>query len=319
MYAALVNSTANPEIPQAFINYLVFDENMNLMPAQSGAIQIGATAGAWQAFGTSSPLVMSSSGYIAIYISTSTRGDIFIDPITITAYQGQLLQEQNYYPFGLAISEGDALGGSNVKNKFKHEGNEVYDDLGLNVQDFHARQYDYLIGRFLSLDPLADRGGQETMTPYHFCGNNPANCTDPGGMIVYDHVSLSWGDGVTFAGALYLATTTHDFYGDGGEDWGLGGANIDPAALAVVEGDPDEGGTSGGGTGTISNPNTTPPPPPPSDNGLDQATQEATDENGSGDGTTAGSTTDNSYSIVGFLSSLISTLHLIIVHSDVSQ
>ena len=39
----IIDSEANPVIPKAFINYLIFDEKMNLVTSESGAIQIGAT------------------------------------------------------------------------------------------------------------------------------------------------------------------------------------------------------------------------------------------------------------------------------------
>jgi RHS repeat-associated protein len=52
---------------------------------------------------------------------------------------------------------------------------------GANLYDFEARTYDPATGRFLSIDPLAEKRPWES--PYSYCGNNPVNRIDPTGMI----------------------------------------------------------------------------------------------------------------------------------------
>ncbi len=42
--------------------------------------------------------------------------------------------------------------------------------------------YDRQIGRFLSVDPLTQFGGQESYSPYVAMGNQPENAVDPNGM-----------------------------------------------------------------------------------------------------------------------------------------
>ena len=66
-------------------------------------------------------------------------------------------EENNYYPFGLKQA-----GYNIVKNstsdalKYKYQGQERQDELGLNWDSFKWRNYDYAIGRFMSIDPLAE-------------------------------------------------------------------------------------------------------------------------------------------------------------------
>ena len=48
--------------------------------------------------------------------------------------------------------------------------------------DFHNRQYDPQLGRFLGVDALAGSGGQQVLSPYHAMACNPAMMVDPLGL-----------------------------------------------------------------------------------------------------------------------------------------
>ena len=50
----------------------------------------------------------------------------------------------------------------------------------VNLYDYGARFYDPQIGRFTTIDPLAQ--GADNITPYHYCLNNPLTNIDPTGM-----------------------------------------------------------------------------------------------------------------------------------------
>jgi len=85
---------------------------------------------------------------------------------------------------GLNIGGNDP--GCGCPNKKGYNGNEIQntefsDGSGLEVYDFNARTYDQQIGRFIQIDPLIEEGNQETLTPYHFGGNNPILYNDPDG------------------------------------------------------------------------------------------------------------------------------------------
>ncbi len=180
-YQSLQDQASTPNVPHAYINYLVFDENMNFIPSQSGAVQIGATPSIWQQIQTASPVAVQQNGYAVIYLSNAQVTNVFANNFNITMYRGRLLEEQHYYPFGLAVKDG-GQNNTPLPNKFLFETNEAHDELGMNLYDFNARQYDAQIGRFSSLDPMADGMGQESLSPYHFCRNDPANHTDPFGL-----------------------------------------------------------------------------------------------------------------------------------------
>lgn len=108
---------------------------------------------------------------------------------------GQVVQETDYYPFGLAIAKNPSdLAQSRAKNKYLYLNRELQPVTGW--LDLKARFYDPAIGRFLSVDPLTDQ--QEHLTPYHYGYNNPVRFADPDGKIGDDCCgdALAFGKGV---------------------------------------------------------------------------------------------------------------------------
>jgi len=55
--------------------------------------------------------------------------------------------------------------------KYMYQGQERQDELGLNLDSFKWRNYDYAIGRFNKIDRFSDKYYEDT--PYHFSKNNP--------------------------------------------------------------------------------------------------------------------------------------------------
>jgi len=93
----------------------------------------------------------------------------------VTHYSGTVLQEQHYYPHGLAINTGESP--TTLHNRYKYQGQELQEDLGEGLYDFTARNYDQQIGRFWGLDPM-----NQFPCGYTGMGNDPANHVDPSGL-----------------------------------------------------------------------------------------------------------------------------------------
>jgi len=103
-----------------------------------------------------------------------------------------------------------------MPNRFKYNGKEEESELGLDWYDYHARQYDAVLGRFTSIDPHAEN--YYSWNPYNYVGNNPIIRTDPDGMDWYEDKdgNVMWQKGSDdIAGYTNLGDTYTSNLGDG--------------------------------------------------------------------------------------------------------
>jgi RHS repeat-associated protein len=191
VFDQIVQNNTDPSKPRASLNYILFDENMQIIPGSSGLFQANGN-GTWTTIGTTTPLVMPVNGYLAVYLNNASRvtgclscSDVFFDQLVLRFTRGNLKEEAHYYPHGLPIAGMGSAAHGFVENRRKYQGNEYIKDLGLNWMDFQARQYDPQLGRFLAVDPLADAEGQDMTSPYTAMGNAPESMVDPDGTFAF--------------------------------------------------------------------------------------------------------------------------------------
>ena len=96
----------------------------------------------------------------------------------------EMLQENHYYPFGQRLN----LPGyqSSDANPYLYNGKELQEELGLRWYDYGARFYDQALGRFHTIDPLAEL--YIIQSSYAYAINNPIRFTDLLGMGPEDEI-----------------------------------------------------------------------------------------------------------------------------------
>ncbi len=93
-----------------------------------------------------------------------------------------VVQETHYDPWGLELAGIGYIADATLEHQWKFNGGvERLTDLALGLDQSGARMYDPRLGRFWSVDPLADQEDQESWTPYHFVSDNPVGANDPDG------------------------------------------------------------------------------------------------------------------------------------------
>ncbi len=90
----------------------------------------------------------------------------------------EITDANDYYPFGMnLLKTGIAIFGQSSYRNYKYNGKELQET---GMHDYGWRQYMPDLGRWFTIDPLAELG--ITITPYRYGFNNPILYTDPFGL-----------------------------------------------------------------------------------------------------------------------------------------
>jgi RHS repeat-associated protein len=97
-----------------------------------------------------------------------------------TISQNEIIEESNFYPFGMkhkGYNDVITSNGDSNAQKYKYNGVEYEESLGLDLYEMDYRQYDPSIGRFTSIDPVI----HFNYSTYQAFDNNPIFWSDPSG------------------------------------------------------------------------------------------------------------------------------------------
>jgi RHS repeat-associated protein len=97
-----------------------------------------------------------------------------------------VVQQTSYYPSGLPWSDGSGVSAQ----PYKYNGKEFVEMHGWDTYDYGARGYYPAMGRFMTVDPLAEM--YYSISPYAYCKGNPISMIDPTGMLSEDPHEINW-------------------------------------------------------------------------------------------------------------------------------
>ena len=127
--------------------------------------------------------ILTDVGYITLANSTPTYHYYLQDHLgnnrVVIDEHGQVEQVNHYYAFGGLM--GESTGGG--AQPYKYNGKELDRMHGLDWYDYGARHYDAVLGRWMCVDPLAEK--YNNVSPFVFCKDNPIGFIDPDGKKVY--------------------------------------------------------------------------------------------------------------------------------------
>ncbi len=167
--------------PKAYLNWLVYDRNENLILSKCGyqrlttaAREYGQDAAHEKLSGTVS---IAEAGYVYIYLSNeegASAYEVYFDDFKVDHIKSPVIQMDDYYPFGLAFNSYSRE--NSVANQYLYNGKELQDELGLNWLDYGARMYASELGRFMIIDSRSHN--YMMYSPYGYVANNPINNID---------------------------------------------------------------------------------------------------------------------------------------------
>lgn len=173
--------------PKAYLHVLLFDEMFKFDSQNSFVQRVDYkpnNKGEIEDFNRE----VKKNGYAYVYISNESDEMVYFDNLTLTHNRGPILEENHYYPFGLTMagisSKANQFG--NPQNKIKYNGKEEQrqefsDGSGLEWLDYGARMYDNQVGKWTSVDPVAE--SRNWLTGYNYVQNNPIIRYDPNGKV----------------------------------------------------------------------------------------------------------------------------------------
>ncbi|HIB8180765.1 TPA: RHS repeat-associated core domain-containing protein, partial [Elizabethkingia anophelis] len=116
-----------------------------------------------------------------IYNYTDHLGNVRLSYTKGASGGAEIIEENNYYPFGLKHQGYNSNSLANSAYQYKYNGKELQET---GMYDYGARMYMPELGRWGVVDPLAEK--YPLFSPYVYVANTPTNAIDPdGNYIIY--------------------------------------------------------------------------------------------------------------------------------------
>jgi RHS repeat-associated protein len=181
-YASLQNTSGSSGTgPRAYLNWLVFDKNFNLLTPQSGYLRMSDIS---REYGQDAAherlkipaLRIKEQGFVYIYLSNeeSVPLDVYFDDFKVTHKHSPVIRRSEYFPFGMTISQQSRE--NTISSPLKFNGmkeDEALETGWLWPEKF--RTYEPTQARFQQADPVV----KDHESLYAWNTNNPVLYPDP--------------------------------------------------------------------------------------------------------------------------------------------
>ena len=191
--------SSGTQVPKAYINYLIFDNNNVFQQFGYQQITTGANNAFEQLALADINVPVNGTMYVYVANESSENVDVWFDDITIIHRKNtwglQVTNSADYYPFGGQIKALSYQKPSSLDNAYGYQG--LYAELDENTgwHGFELRQYDAFLGRWTSMDPYG-----QYASPYLGMGNSPVSALDPdGGYALPFLIGAAVGAGIGYA------------------------------------------------------------------------------------------------------------------------
>jgi RHS repeat-associated protein len=176
--------------PQAYLVYLFYTDEFEFVSSMSGIMQVETP----DVLGTLavSDLVAPTKGYFYIYVANESPVFVEFDNLSILQSVSQLVEINDYYPYGLINPWLSVAPDPASANDCKFQGKQLISDVNTGSDYFGWREYDPLIARWHAADPA-----EQFANPYLAMGNTPSSFVDYNGAEggVIPHFDIGYVDG----------------------------------------------------------------------------------------------------------------------------
>lgn len=177
------NGKGNGSLPKAFVNMIVLDKHYKFLDyawdGLSGGEQPAEEPNKMPHDKMEQEYTAKEEGWIYVYTSNenATLVDVYFDDVTVTHTKSNLIQYNEYYPFGMQTANSWTRESVTGNNFTGNGGSEMNASTGWYEMMF--RNYDPTIGRMTGIDPLATK--YASLSPYNYAFNDPVTYSDPSG------------------------------------------------------------------------------------------------------------------------------------------
>ncbi len=196
------DGTTDNTDPKAFVNIILFDANYKFLDVAYAQLK-GTTL-----YYMTASYTVKQAGYAYLYVSNEqpVQTDVYFDDVKLSYTPNNVVQYNEYYPFGLQTANSWTRQGAVANNFLGNGGTEL--NTTTSLYDLDWRNYDPALGRLNQVDLMADKYG--SLSPYHYSFNNPVGFNDPSGLSPITDGTLIPGD--------YIAGDQARAIGGGGGD-----------------------------------------------------------------------------------------------------